>query len=144
MSDNPIKKKIGIIACSGEEIVSGTITRAVARYVVEFLRPDKTIILCQPLFMSGGLERHGGQEERNFAKEHPTITIEGCDENCAYIAVERYSGTPSAVFRISDFIAKYPELKLESREELNSDSLKIVEIIGKEIAKKIDELFDRQ
>lgn len=78
----PIKQKIGIIACSGENLVEGTLSRAAARIVVEKLRPDKTVILCQPLFMAGGLERHGGNEEREFAETHPTITIEGCEEEC--------------------------------------------------------------
>ncbi len=75
-----MKKKVGIIACSGEKLVGGTLSRAAARIVVEKLRPNNTIILCQPLFMAGGLERHGGQQERDFAKNHPTITIEGCEE----------------------------------------------------------------
>lgn len=142
MTENPIKKKVGIIACSGEEIVGGTITRAVARGVVEFLRPNKTIILCQPLFMAGGLEKHGGAQERDFAKDHPVITIEGCNEDCACTSVERYSGKPRAVFRVVDYIAKFPELKIESREELNNDAMKIVELMANDIAKKVDELYE--
>jgi uncharacterized metal-binding protein len=142
--ENPLKKKVGIIACSGEELVGGTITRAVARAVVEFLRPGKTVILCQPLFMAGGLEKHGGAHERDFAKDHPVITIEGCSENCAYIAVDRYSGKPSAVFKVEDYIKKLPDLKIESREKLNDDAMKIVEIMANDIAKKVDELFENQ
>ena len=136
-----MKKKVGIIACSGEDLIGGTLSRAAARIVVEKLRPQKTIVLCQPLFAAGGLERHGGQEERDFAKNHPTITIEGCEEECSRIAVERYSGPAEATIRIDEFLKAHPELKPKSREELGEEGMKLAEIIAEEIAKKVDELF---
>ena len=136
-----MKKKVGIIACSGEKLVGGTLSRAAARIVVEKLRPNNTIILCQPLFMAGGLERHGGQQERDFAKNHPTITIEGCEEECAKIAVDKYSGKPTATIYIQEILDMHPELKPKSREDLGEDGMKLAEIIAEEIAKKVDELF---
>ena len=136
-----MRKKVGIIACSGEELLGGTLSRAAARIVVEKLRPQETIILCAPLFAAGGLERHGGQEERNFAKEHPTITIEGCEEECAKIAVDKYSGPPTATFYIKEFIDAHPKLKPVSREDLGEEGMKLAEIISEKIAKKVDELF---
>ena len=36
-----MKKKVGIIACSGENLIGGTLSRAAARIVVEKLRPKK-------------------------------------------------------------------------------------------------------
>jgi hypothetical protein len=136
-----MKKKVGIIACSGEKLVGGTLSRAAARIVVEKLRPNSTIVLCEPLFAAGGLERHGGQEERNFAKEHPTITIEGCEEECSKIAVEKYSGPAAATIRVDEILRAHPELIPGSREDLGEDGRKLVEIIADEIAKKVDELF---
>jgi len=136
-----MRKKVGIIACSGEELLGGTLSRAAARIVVEKLRPQATIILCEPLFAAGGLERHGGQDERNFAKEHPTITIEGCEEECAKIAVEKYSGPAAATIRVDEFLKAHPELIPRSREDLGEDGMKLAEIIAEEIAKKVDELF---
>jgi uncharacterized metal-binding protein len=137
------KPKIGIIACSGENLVGGTLSRAAARIVVEKLRPDKTVILCQPLFMAGGLERHGGAEERDFANTHPTITIEGCEEECARIAVDRYSGKPAATIYVEDIINAHPELKPKSKEDLGKDGMKLAEIIAEEIAEKVDELLNQ-
>jgi hypothetical protein len=136
-----MKKKVGIIACSGEKLIGGTLSRAAARIVVEKLRPDSTIVLCQPLFAAGGLERHGGQEERNFAKEHPTITIEGCEEECSKIAVEQYSGPVAATIRIDEIVKAHPELNPNTREDLGEEGIKLAEIIAEEIAKKVDELF---
>jgi uncharacterized metal-binding protein len=140
----PIKQKIGIIACSGENLVEGTLSRAAARIVVEKLRPDNTVILCQPLFMAGGLERHGGNEEREFAETHPTITIEGCEEECAKIAVENYSGPVAATVRVKEIMEKYPDLIPNSREELGDAGYKLAEKIAEEIVKKVDELYENQ
>ena len=136
-----MKKKVGIIACSGEKLIGGTLSRAAARIVVEKLRPHNTIILCQPLFAAGGLERHGGQEERDFAKEHPTITIEGCEEECSKIAVERYSGPTAATIRVDEIIKLHPELIPKSRENLGEKGIKLAEIIAGEVAKRVDELY---
>lgn len=138
------KQKIGIIACSGEKLVEGTLTRVAARMVVEKLRPDNTVILCQPLFSAGGLERHGGDQERDFAKTHPTITIEGCDEECARIAVDRYSGKPATTINIKSIMQEYPNLKPKSRENLGEAGLKLAEIIAEKIAQKVDELYSHQ
>lgn len=136
-----MKMKVGIIACSGEKLIGGTLSRAAARIVVEELRPDNTIILCQPLFMAGGLERHGGQEERNFAKNHPTITIEGCEEECAKISVDRYSGQSIATIKIYEFMKNHPELEPLSREDLGEQGMKLAKIIAEKIAQKVDELY---
>ena len=139
-----MKKKVGIIACSGENLIGGTLSRAAARIVFEKSRPNETIVLCQPLFAAGGLERHGGQEERNFAKEHPTITIEGCEEECSKLAVEQYSGPAAATIRVDEILKNNPELKPKSREDLGEEGIKLAEIIAEEIVKKVDELFKRE
>ncbi len=49
MPDLP-KKKVGLIACSGEELAEGTVTRWAVRKVLEMLRPNDTVTLCLPLF----------------------------------------------------------------------------------------------
>ena len=136
-----MKKKVGIIACSGEKLIGGTLSRAAARIVVEKLRPNSSIVLCEPLFAAGGLERHGGQEERNFAKEHPTITIEGCEEECSKIAVEKYSGPAAATIQVDEILRAHPELIPNSREDLGENGMKLAEIIAEETAKKVDEFF---
>jgi len=137
-----IKPKIGIIACSGENLIGGTLSRAAARIVVEKLRPDNTVILCQPLFMAGGLERHGGQEERDFVKTHPTITIEGCEEECAKVVVANYSGPPAAVIYVQEIMEKYPELQPESKQDLGEAGMKLAEKIAEKIVQKVDELYN--
>ena len=78
--------KVGIISCSGEEIPEGTISRNAVRRVLESLRPHDAVTLCLPLFLAGN------EGERNFARTHPTITIDGCDKQCARWGTEKHGG----------------------------------------------------
>jgi len=47
MVDLP-EKKVGIISCSGEACVEGTISRIATRLVLEKLRPEETVTICLP------------------------------------------------------------------------------------------------
>ncbi|NHJ38647.1 MAG: hypothetical protein FK731_01345 [Asgard group archaeon] len=138
------KPKIGLIACSGENFIEGTITRVATRLVVEKLRPHITTILCQPLFMAGDIKHKGGGKEREFAKIHKTITVEGCEEECAKIAVERFSAPATATIYVKDIMDKHPQLQPKTKENLDEDGLKLAEILANEIALKIDELYNSQ
>src|SRR5512136_3238519 len=95
MPDLP-KRKAGLIACSGEEMAEGTVTRWAVRKVLEALRPDDTVTLCLPLFLAGG------EGERAFARFYPTIAVDGCDKRCAARATEKYSARPAASIVVSE------------------------------------------
>ena len=139
-----LKPKVGIIACSGEKLVEGTLTRVATRIVVEKLKPYITTILCQPLFMAGDINHKGGGKEREFAKKHKTITIEGCEEECAKIAVEKYSAPAAATIYVKEIMKQHPELVPTSPQDLGEDGMKLAEIIAQEVAKKVDELYNSQ
>jgi len=94
------KKKAGLISCSGEELVEGTISRVATRLVLEALRPEDTVTLCLPLFLAGG------QEERAFARFYPTIAIDGCSKLCAKRATEKYSAPVAGSIVVSDLLEK--------------------------------------
>jgi uncharacterized metal-binding protein len=95
--DNNITK-IGIISCSGETIPEGTIARLATRQVLETLRPDLTVTLCLPLFLAGE------EGERNFAKTHPTIVIDGCEKQCAKWGTEKHSGPVSGALVVTEIL----------------------------------------
>ena len=78
------QKKVGIIACSGEEMAEGTVTRLAALKVLEESRPGDTVTICLPLFLAGG------EGDRAFARFYPTIAVDGCELRCAARATEQY------------------------------------------------------
>ena len=93
--------KVGIIACSGEEIAAGTISRLATRRVLELLRPQSTVTLCLPLFLAGE------EQERRFARQHPTITVDGCDKLCAKRGTEQYSGQVATSLVVTDILGSH-------------------------------------
>jgi uncharacterized metal-binding protein len=90
--------KVGIISCSGEAIPEGTISRLATRRVLELLRPNVTVTLCLPLFLAGN------DAERNFARTHPTIAIDGCAKQCARWGTEEHSGPVSGALIVADIL----------------------------------------
>jgi uncharacterized metal-binding protein len=93
------RKKVGLIACGGEELAEGTLTRVAIRLVLEKHRPDDTVTLCLPLFLAGE------KEERAFARFYPTIAIDGCGKDCARRATEKYSAPVAAAVRVDELLA---------------------------------------
>jgi len=47
------RSKVGIVACSGEELAEGTVTRLAALKVLNELRRGETVTICLPLFLAG-------------------------------------------------------------------------------------------
>jgi uncharacterized metal-binding protein len=134
MVDLP-EKKVGIISCSGEACVEGTISRVATRLVLEKLRPEETVTICLPLFLAGG------KEERAFAKCYPTITVDGCDKLCAKTATERYSGKPASSIVITD-LTRNPGCLRSGRRKLDSGGLALAEKAAERIAKEVDGVLD--
>lgn len=132
MPDLP-KKKVGIVACSGEEMAAGTVTRLAALKVLEQLRPAETVTICLPLFLAGG------EGDRAFARFYPTIAIDGCDKRCAARATEQYSGKPAASVVVTDLVET--EVNLGTPRRLNEAGRKAVEAVAEAVAPLVDELL---
>ncbi len=137
MVDLP-RKKVGIIACSGEELPEGTITRLAALRVLEHLRLNDTVTICLPLFLAGG------ESDRAFARFYPTIAIDGCDLRCAARATEMYSHKPAASIMVGDVIAENRLAKPEGRRRLNEAGQQAVELTANKIADTVDGLLGKQ
>jgi len=127
--------KIGIIACSGEEIPAGTISRLAVRRVLEALRPQNTVTLCLPLFLAGE------EGERRFAREHPTVTVDGCAKLCAKRGTEAYSGQVAASLVVADILGdRLGACRRSSRQPGRPDE-EAVWIVAERIAAEVDALL---
>jgi len=131
------EKKVGIVSCSGEDRVEGTISRVATRMVLEKLRPTKTVTICLPLFLAGG------KEEREFARDYPTITVDGCNKLCAKIGTERYSGKPASAIVVSELVDKRDFTASHSCRRLDEKSLTAAENVAKTIADEVDKILER-
>jgi hypothetical protein len=131
------QKKVGIIACSGEELPEGTVTRLAALQVLEQLRPGDTVTICLPLFLAGG------EGDRAFAKFYPTIAIDGCEKRCAFRGTEQYSNRPAVGIVVTDFIAGQGLEQPQGRRKLNAAGVQTAERIANLAAGKVDELLGK-
>ncbi len=126
--------KIGVVSCSGEGYVEGTISRIATRLVLERLRPNNTVTICLPLFLTGE------KGERMFAKYFPTIAVDGCEKRCAEKAIEKYSGKTAHSIVVADLLNVWDIEKPRSRRNLNEKEMKVASKIAEEIATAIDTL----
>ncbi|WP_348982292.1 putative zinc-binding protein [Desulfosporosinus sp. FKB] len=134
MSINMVK--VGVVSCSGEDCLGGTISRLATRKMLDEIRPDTTVTICLPLFLAGGVE------ERGFAEKFPTISVDGCSKACAKRATEKYSGKVSAAIDVSDFIGKeVAEAEALSIRNLTDEHSAMVEKVVSEITVKFDEVL---
>ncbi len=126
------KPKIGLVSCSGEGLPEGMISRIATRRILE--ERDDVVTICLPLFLAGG------QEERDFAKDNPCITVDGCDKMCAAKSVKMYGKVqPKSSIVISEITKKGKYLKPKSKSKVEPEDEKLVhetmETINKEIEK---------
>lgn len=130
------EQNIGIIACSGEECLGGTFSRLAVRKMMEELRPGKVSTLCLPLFIAGG------EQERAFAQNHPTISVDGCSRCCARRAIEKYSGAVAGMVDVETLLGKKTALNdsVVSTKDLTPEQLELVNEITKEIIRIFDTL----
>jgi uncharacterized metal-binding protein len=127
--------KIGVVSCSGEGCVQGTVSRIATRLVLEKLRPDNTVTICLPLFLAG----EGG--ERMFAKYFPTIAVDGCGKRCAKKAIEKYSGKTASSIVVDDLLKEWGLPEPQSRRELNEEGVKVAARVAEKVAEAMDEAF---
>jgi uncharacterized metal-binding protein len=132
------QRRVGIVACSGEELAEGTVTRLAALRVLERLRPGETVTICLPLFLAGG------EGDRAFARFYPTIAIDGCEERCAARATERYSGRPAAGVVVSDLVREAGLPRPQGARRLDAAGRGAVEVTADRVAGLVDELLGRQ
>ncbi len=137
MPDLP-QKKVGIVACSGEELAEGTVTRLAALKVLEEMRPADTVTICLPLFLAGG------EGDRAFARFYPTIAVDGCDLRCAARATEQYSGKPAASVVVTDIVAERGMGQVAGRRRLNEAGQQAVAETAVTIADLVDNLLDKK
>ena len=124
--------KVGIISCSGEALAGRTISRLATRRVLELLRPNRTVTLCLPLFLAGN------EGERNFARTHPVITVDGCEKQCAKWGTEKHSGPVSVALVVPEILGRAARGCHCSTQALTEEDTEAVWTVAERIAAEVD------
>ena len=129
------RRKAGIVACSGEELAEGTVTRLAALKVLHELRPHDTVTICLPLFLAG---REG---DRAFARLQPTITVDGCELRCAARGTEMHSGKPAASVVVTELLASSGLARPARRRRLDAAGEQAVGLTAKHLSELVDDVL---
>ena len=127
-----IKPKVGVVSCSGECCGLGTLSRVATRLVLEELRPNQTVTICLPLFLAGE------EEEHSFAKEFPTITVDGCGKLCAKKAVAKYSKEPAEAIDVEALLKEWRITPPKNRRILDANDEKNAMRLAELLAVKVN------
>jgi len=128
--------KVGIVSCSGEAIPGGTLSRIACRKVLDELRPGKAVTICLPLFIAGG------SEERKFATDYPTITVDGCEKQCARKSTEKLSGKPARALLVPEILKKHGLEAPTSLRHLRPEEKAAAQVVAEELARTVDEVLN--
>ena len=90
--------------------------------------------ICLPLFLAGG------EGDREFARFHPTITVDGCDLRCAACGTERYSARPAASVVVNELVDAGGLPRPQGRRTLDDAGKKAVDLVAARLALLVDEL----
>ncbi len=133
------RKKVGLIACGGEELAEGTLSRAAIRLVLEKHRPEDTVTLCLPLFLAGE------KEERAFARFYPTIAVDGCGKDCARRATETFSAPVAGTLRVDILLSEMGIVVRPGwRRTLDEEGWAAAERLAEAIAAQVDGILGRR
>lgn len=115
----------------------GMISRVATRRVLE--ERDDVVTICLPLFLAGG------QEERDFAKDNPCITVDGCSKMCAAKGVRMYGKVrPKSSIIISEIIERDMHLKPKYKSKIEPEDEKLVQGTMKIINKEIEKVKEKE
>jgi uncharacterized metal-binding protein len=105
------------------------------RQVLETLRPGKAVTICLPLFLAGE------EGERNFAKTHPTITVDGCEKQCAKFGTEKHSGPIGGALVVSEILGTKAKDCSRSLRFASPVDQQAVSAVAERIAAEIDRVL---
>jgi hypothetical protein len=128
--------KVGIISCSGEGIPEGTVSRVACRKVLDDLKPGETVTICLPLFLAGG------REERDFAAQYPTITVDGCEKRCAQRSTEKLTGKPGISLLVPEILKDRGIAPPTRLRHLGPEEKAAARAVAEEIARVVDEILE--
>ena len=132
------ERKAGIVACSGEELAEGTVTRLAALKVLQRAAP-------------AGHGDHLPAAVPGRRRRRPGVCPVPSDHHrgrlrlrCAARATEMHSGKPAASIVVNDLVAQHGLDKPEGRRRLNEAGQQAVELTAERLAALVDEVLGKK
>ena len=131
-----LEKKVAVAVCTGMDQALATVSRYAGYYVLETLRPDRTVLMCTPALLGGV------QEDIDFVRNNPVLVIDGCEEKCCEKIVKEAGGNIKAIINVKNVLKEHRDLKPESRAKPGTKAMELAEIVGTIAAKEVDRILE--
>jgi uncharacterized metal-binding protein len=131
---NEDKRKVVIIPCSGIGKPFGSVARETGYELCDELRPDSTRLVALSKLVLGD------EQAREFVRQCPVITIDGCKLMCAAKLARHSGGTVAREVTVFEAFRQHKELKPEGIAELNAPGKQLARVMAEEILELIDGL----
>ncbi len=131
-----MNRKVVVIPCSGIGKSLGSVTREAAYELCENLRPDRTDLVALSKLVLGE------EQARERLRNHPAVTIDGCQKMCAATLVRHRGGLIARQVAVFEEFRRYKELKPEGIAELNGAGKQLARALAADIASEVDGIVE--
>jgi len=118
------QKKFNIIPCSGIGKPLGSVSRLSAYFIHEEDFPNQTNLIPLALLVLGD------DDSRNRIKSHASITLDGCQKQCAKKIVEECGGRIASEMVVLDIYRAHKQLKPQGIAELNEAGQQLARLVA--------------
>jgi len=118
------QKRFNIVPCSGIGKPLGSVSRLAAYFIHEDDFPDQTNLIPLALLVLG--EDDSGSQ----IKSHASITLDGCQKQCAKKIVEEYGGQIASEMVVLDIYREHKQLKPQGIAELSEAGQQLARLVA--------------
>lgn len=126
--------KVVVIPCSGIGKSLGSVSREAAYELCENLRPERTELVALSKLVLGEAEA------RQRVRNHPAVTIDGCQKMCAATLVRHSGGAIARQIAVFEAFRRFKDLKPEGIAELNEAGKRLARALAAEIAADLEQI----
>jgi uncharacterized metal-binding protein len=130
-------RKVNIVPCSGIGKSLGSVSRLAAYYVTEDDRPADTTLVPLALLVLGD------KDTTSRVQSNPSITLDGCQKQCAKKIIGECGGIIIKDFVVLDMFREHNDLKPTGIAELNEAGQKLARVIADTIDPVIDQTLGK-
>ena len=129
-----VRRQVVVVPCSGIGKAFGSVAREAGYELCDELRPNSTRLVALSRLVLGD------EEAREWVRQCPAITIDGCKLACAAQLVKHNGGTIAREVSVLDSYRQHKELKPDGIAELNPQGKQLARVLAEEIAQVVDGL----
>ena len=129
--------KVNIVPCSGIGKSIGSVSRLTAYYITEDYRAADTKLVPLALLVLGD------KDTTSTVQSNPSITLDGCQHQCAKKIIGEYGGEITKDIVVLDVYREHNDLKPTGIAELNEAGKQLARALANTVIPLIDQVVGK-